>query len=197
MKCWRSGIVLNLQGKKALLFDCDGTLADTMPAHNKAYEMAFHLNDVPFNLKEHEKWAPLGGDILMKETVIKKGFKNKVDSIIKDKQKLLPICLEKFMVPNSELIKLIKNTDITVGVVSNGRRQSIRQILESLGILYHVSLIVTKEDYDFAKPSPQPYLIAMKKLSVRPDEVMVFEDNSFGYEAALRADIKDIVMVAI
>lgn len=188
---------LNLNNKKALLFDCDGTLADTMEAHNKAYELAFALNNVPFDMEEHKKWAPYGGNVLIAETVVKKGYGHIAHEIVRDKQLLLPICLKKFMRPNNELIKLIKEKHrlLDIIIVSNGRRNSISEILHQLGIFYYVTGLITKEDYDFAKPNPQPYIIAMKNYGLKPNEVIVFEDNQIGIESAKAAGIKDIVEV--
>lgn len=189
---------IDLSKKKALLFDVDGTLGDTMPAHNKSYELAFALNNVPFNLEEHKKWAPFGGEVLISKTVVEKGYGDYAHKIVSDKQKLLPICLDKFMKPNEELINLIKyhnQEKLYLVAVSNGRRKSINEILLKLGIFFHMTTIITKEDYGFAKPNPQPYLVAMEKLGLQPEEVIVFEDNEIGKESAATAGIKDIVVV--
>lgn len=188
---------LNLNNKKALLFDVDGTLADTMGAHNMAYKLAFALNNVPFDMEEHKKWAPYGGNVLITETVVKKGYGHIAHEIVRDKQMLLPICLKKFMRPNNKLIKLIKEKCglLDIIIVSNGRRNSITEILEQLGIFYYVTGLITKEDYDFAKPNPQPYMVAMQKYDLEPNEVIVFEDNQIGIESAKAAGIKDIIEV--
>jgi HAD superfamily hydrolase (TIGR01509 family) len=188
---------LDLSNKKALLFDCDGTLADTMDAHNKAYELAFALNNVPFDIEEHKKWAPYGGNVLITETVVKKGYSHVAHEIVRDKQQLLPFCLKKYMRPNKELIEFIRDhsDDLDIIVVSNGRRNSITEILHQLGIFYHLIGLIAKEDYDFAKPNPQPYIIAMQEYNLKPEDVIVFEDNEIGVEAAKAAGIKDIVEV--
>lgn len=188
---------INLNNKKALLFDVDGTLADTMDAHNMAYKLAFTLNNVPFDMEEHKKWAPYGGNVLITETVVKKGYGHIAHEIVQDKQMLLPICLKKFMRPNNKLIKLIKEKCglLDIIIVSNGRRNSIIEILKQLGIFFYITGLITKEDYDFAKPHPQPYMVAMQKYGLGPDEVVVFEDNQIGIESAKAAGIKDIIEV--
>lgn len=190
---------LDLTNKQAIFVDVDDTLALTMGAHNKAYELAFNLNDVPFSIEDHKKYAPMGGDILIQKTILSKGFSHDVAlEIVNDKQKLLPACLDKFMEPNKELIKLIWDLgekSIPTVAVSNGRRKSVTQILERLGILYGVAGIVCKEDYENAKPNPDPYLKALEMLDLKPDEVIVFEDNEIGCRAAADAGIDCIVKV--
>lgn len=194
---------IDLKGKKAIFIDCDGTLGDTMPAHNMAYKLAFLLNDVPFDKVEHEKWAPYGGTVLMKETVVKKGYEEKVDDIIRDKQRLLDICLDKLMRHNEELIDFIINRprETHAYVVTNGRRNSITKVLNNLGLTYHVDGLIPIELVREAKPSPEPYNYALVVTSlnlqenVAPDEVIVFEDNEIGVNSAKAAGIKDIVKV--
>jgi HAD superfamily hydrolase (TIGR01509 family) len=187
----------NINKKKALLFDVDGTLAQTMESHNKAYELAFSLNEVPFNMEEHKKWAPYGGKILMEETVVKKGYAEKVDDIIRDKQRLLQFTLEKYMEPNETLVQLIKDKHEThlIGVVSNGRKRSIQQILDALGLTFYVHHLTTSDILGQAKPSPEAYNYTMLMLQVKPEEVIVFEDNQIGFQAAEAAGIEAIVEV--
>lgn len=188
-----------LEKKKALLFDCDNTLALTMNAHKKAYELAFNLHGVPFDEREFDTYAPLGGNKLMKTLVIDEGYAHLVKDIIKDKQRFLTPCLEKLMVPNEELIELIKKEgrNILIGVVSNGRKNSIEQVLIALGIRFYVHVLVTKEHVYHSKPYADPYYLAMEMLGVKPEECIVFEDNEIGVASAKAAGIKDIVEVTI
>lgn len=189
---------VNLKNKKALLFDVDGTMADTMDAHNKAYELAFTLNNVPFSLPSHKFFAPLGGKILMQKTVIEQRYSKEVaDQIVKDKQQLLSFCLNRFMRPNTELINFIKvqANHYHIAFVSNGRRTSVEQVLKKLGLLYYADCITTSDILGSPKPSPEAYNYTMLTLGVKPHEVIVFEDNEVGTTAAQRAKIKDIVKV--
>lgn len=187
---------LNLENKKALLFDVDGTIADTMVSHNKAYELAFHLNNVPFDMELHKEYAPLGGKILMQKTVVEKGYGALEHQIIKDKQQLLGFCLNRFMRPNYDLIEFIKKNDNKmIAFVSNGRRTSIQQVLEKLGLLYYADYITTSDILGQPKPSPEAYNYTMLMLGVSPDEVIAFEDNEIGETAARLAKIKDVVKV--
>lgn len=189
---------IDLTNKKALFIDCDGTIADTMPSHHKAYELAFLLNDVPFNSEEHEKWAPYGGTVLIQETILNKGYGQDIaDSIVKDKQKLLPICLKKFMKANEQLVELIKNKhgELKIYIVSNGRRNSITEVMNILGITYYVDGLVTKELVSKAKPNPEPYIYTLQLSGLKPNEVIVFEDNQIGIDAAHSAGISSVIKV--
>lgn len=197
---------ISLEGKKALFFDCDGTLADTMEAHNKAYELAFILNNIPFDKELHEKIAPLGGQKLMKATLANKGYEHKIKTVVADKQKLLDVCLDKYIKPNTALvnfIKEVKNNDpeIKVYVVTNGRKLSISKILKRLGIFYYIDGLISADVLGTLKPSPEPYNYAMvvasidSGIKIKPEDTIVFEDNELGITSALGAGIKDIIKV--
>ena len=189
----------SIEGKKAFMFDLDGTLADTMTAHDKAYELAFSLNGIFFDIEEHEKYAPLGGKVLMEETVVKKGHPDKVKDIIRDKQELLPVCLRKFMTPNEGLVKLVrdlyKHHNVKLAVVSNGRKNSVHEVLRQLQIIHCFDYITHSEILGQAKPSPEAYNYTMLMLGVKPEECIVFEDNQVGFDSALAAGIEDVVEV--
>lgn len=188
-----------LKNKKALLFDCDDTLALTMNAHKKAYELAFNLHGVPFDEREFDIYAPMGGNKLMRELVIDAGYPHLVQQIIIDKQRFLTPCLEKLMVPNEELINLIRKQhgNLFIAVVSNGRKKSIEQVLNVLDIRYHVQVLITKEHVFNSKPYAEPYVRAIEILGVKPEDCIAFEDNDIGIASAKSAGIKDIVKVTI
>jgi HAD superfamily hydrolase (TIGR01509 family) len=101
------------------------------------------------------------------------------------------------MRPNTELINFIKQNveKYYIAFVSNGRRTSIQQVLEKLGLLYYADYITTSDILGAAKPSPEAYNYTMLMLGVNPDEVITFEDNEIGITAATRAKIKDIIKV--
>lgn len=101
------------------------------------------------------------------------------------------------MKPNKELIEFIKNnkSHIIVYVVSNGRRNSITNVLDTLGITYHIDGLITQETVKKAKPNPDPYLHALDVAGLKPEDVVVFEDNEIGVESAKAAGITDIVKV--
>jgi HAD superfamily hydrolase (TIGR01509 family) len=184
---------------KALIFDCDGTLADTMAAHCAAYAHTFNHHNVPFTEEEFHQFAPQGGKTLMKSMVLDKGFEQEIaDSIVKMKSECVADFLDTHMKPNEHLIKLIKimHKQVKIAVVSNGRKKSITTILEKLGIVEYFDLIITSEDYSKPKPNPEPYLIASQKLGVDPSQCYVYEDNEIGYTAAKNAGM-DVKMVTI
>lgn len=189
----------NLEGKKGLFFDCDGTLAYTQKAHKEAYRTAFIKFGLEFRDELFDFAAPFGGDYLMNNIFANEKDKIYKNEIIRYKKIFLGACLDEYMVVNHELINLIKEQygKRKIVIVSNGRYGSIEQIIRKLSIREYMSYLITKEDVVNAKPHPEPYLLALDIFGFDGDDVIVFEDNRIGIESAQKALIKDIVEVKI
>jgi HAD superfamily hydrolase (TIGR01509 family) len=174
---------------EALIFDCDGTLADTMICHCKAYEETFKQYKIPFSESEFYKHAQLGGKHLLQKMITEKNIQVNIESIANTKSQIIDIFLKKYMIPNNELIQLIKENHIKkkIAVVSNGRRKSISKIIENLQIDNFIDVLLTAEDFNNLKPDPEPYLKVLQKMNIKPEKVVVFEDNEVGFQSASKA----------
>jgi len=93
------------------------------------------------------------------------------------------------------LLNRLKIIGIKIGVVTNSISETTRYMLSYSGILELFDVIVTNEDVDNPKPSPDGYLIAMQKLEVYPNDTLVIEDGEYGILAAKRAQVRKIVEV--
>lgn len=187
-----------LKTKKCLIFDCDGTLADSMRAHSEAYKQAFNHYNIPFSEEEFNLHAHAGGKNLMQKMITDKGINIDTNLIINMKSEIVSDFFDKYLVPNDILINLIKEKykDFKIAVVSNGRKKSITTIIKKIGIYDLVDVLLTAEDVVEAKPNPAPYLKALELLNINSSEAVVFEDNIVGYQAAKAANI-DVVIVEI
>lgn len=176
-----------------LIFDCDGTLADTMEAHCMAYKEAFNYYNIPFTKGEFYKYAPRGGIILLNSLITNKNYDKKYIELIKTmKSEIVGDFLDEYMIPNTELVNLIKNHHLNfeMVVVSNGRRTSICTILNKLKIIQYFRKIFTAEDYIASKPYPEPYVLAYRSINAKPSKCLVFEDNENGRISAENAGLK-------
>ena len=179
----------------AYIFDCDGTLADTMPLHYKAWCAA---------LKEHECDFPeaffyeLGGvpterivEILNERhghtMPVKETAAHKDSLFIQMIPQTLPI------EPVVELVCQFHGVK-PLAVASGGKREIVTKILEALGILGKFQVIVTVEDYRRGKPAPDPFLEAARQLGVAPEKCLVFEDTTAGIASARAANMQWVLI---
>lgn len=178
-----------------IIFDCDGTLADTMPAHYHAWCTA--LGDSAEFFSPHVFYqlggVPTGRIIeILNE---RHGLSLDVPTFVERKESL-------FLEMNHaiEAIEPVVNVarkfhpTKTLAVASGGHRHVVRATLEAIGITHLFKTIVTAEDYSNGKPSPDPFLEAARRIGIAPHRCIVFEDTSTGEAAALAAGMRCIMV---
>jgi HAD superfamily hydrolase (TIGR01509 family) len=179
----------------AYIFDCDGTLADTMPLHYRAWCGA---------LREHECEFPealfyeLGGVPTEKIVEIlneRHGHTMPPAETARRKEDLFLAMLSEIG-PIEPVVAVVNEVSgrLPMAVASGGHRRVVTRILDALGLLGKFDAVICSEDYTRGKPSPDPFLIAAKRLGVDPAKCLVFEDTPTGEEAARAAGMKWVLV---
>ena len=182
MNLWRN------QNFDALLFDCDGTLADTMPAHYRAWLTVCEAHGMTF---DEDRFYALGGrptrDIvatLAAEFGVTLNLEEAV--IIKEQSFLLQLDSIQPIDPVVDVVNRSRGK-IPMAVATGGTREVCTRILEHIGIADAFSALVASEDVVRHKPDPDVFLEAAKRVGARPKHCVVWEDSDLGIEAARRA----------
>ena len=177
-----------LQQFDAVLFDCDGTLADTMPAHYRAWRMVTDPHGMAF---DEDRFYSMGGrptrDIVA-TLAAEAGVAVDVEQEAHRKEQGFLDQLHA-VEPIDPVIAVVRRSRgrVPLAVVTGGYRDVCRQILERVGIADCFDTIVASEDTDRHKPEPEPFLEAARRLGARPERCVVWEDSDLGIEGARRA----------
>lgn len=181
----------HLQDYGAVLFDCDGTLADTMPAHYRAWLSFTEPHGIPF---DEDRFYAMGGrptgsivatlaheagisvDVAAAATGKEQNFLAQIDGILGIR-------------PVVDIVRRCQGV-LPMAVVTGGYRDVCRRILDRLGITNAFDVIVASEDTVHHKPDPEPFLEAARRLGARPERCIVWEDSGLGIEAARRAGMQ-------
>ncbi len=177
-------------GVKGLIFDLDGTLADTMPWHYQAWQKAclhFGINMDTAFLQAHTG-AP--GWKIAEEIIEQNGMTGKVSP-----EEIMEVKLEEFytiqhnVTPIEPVIALVQKYYgiIPMSVGTGGHREAVEKTLEIVGIREYFDIIVTANDVTRHKPDPETFLRCAELMDVAPADCEVFEDGDLGIEAARRA----------
>lgn len=177
-----------LQDYTAILFDCDGTLADTMPAHYRAW---LHVTKHHGILFDEDRFYALGGrptrDIL---ATLANEASIEIDldhaSEMKETAFLEQVKYVKAIDPVIAALRRAHG-HLPVAVVTGGYRDVCEKILLQIGIREFFDCIVASEDTSRHKPHPDPFLEAARRLGVAPEGCLVWEDSDLGIEAARQA----------
>jgi HAD superfamily hydrolase (TIGR01509 family) len=185
---------------QGLIFDCDGTLVDSMPLHMKAWEYAITqaggIWDYDFIFS---KKGMQGQDIL---AAYNKTFGTNLDAETTagiKQQYFFSHCKE--MKPIEPVVDVVRRyaTRLPMAVASGGSKENVVRSLELIGIKQYFDVIITADDDDvLPKPSPEIFLEAARRMNIPPEYCQVFEDGDIGLEAARKAgmaatDIRELL----
>lgn len=172
----------------ALIFDCDGTLADTMPLHWRAWEQTARKYELHFT---EARFYELGGvparhilAMLFTEQS-RHGLDAHAIALEKEERYLLLLPEVKPIEPVVELARVCRGR-LPLGIATGGSRPGIPLVLRALGILDWFGAVVTSQDVKNPKPSPDPFLEAARQLGVDPRRCRAYEDTDIGL-ASIRA----------
>jgi beta-phosphoglucomutase family hydrolase len=180
---------------KGLIFDCDGTLADTMPLHWRAWQAIAARHN--FTITE-ERFYSLGGvpsrDILRMLSQ-EQGMPLDHLSIAREKEaEYLPLIAQ--VEPVNVVVGIAREWHgrIPLAVASGGSRRSIGQVLDHLNLRHLFTAVVTNEGVVHQKPAPDIFLEAARRIGVPAQFCHAYEDTDLGMEA-IRAAGMDAVDV--
>lgn len=178
---------------RGLIFDCDGTLADTMPAHFQAWSITLQRHGLEFS---ERRFYELGGMPSHRiAALLAQEQKIPVDpeQIAHEKEEAFLEHVESVR-PIEAVVAIAREHwgKVPLAVASGGFRPVIRRVLAHLEILDLFQTVVTAEDTVHHKPAPDVFLEAARRLGVPPMSCVVYEDTEIGLEAARRAGMRGI-----
>jgi beta-phosphoglucomutase family hydrolase len=177
----------------AYLFDCDGTIADSMPLHYIAWKKALAEWNCTF---DEQLFYTLGGTPVAEIVSLlnkKQGLSMPVESVSSRKENLYMELLPQL----KAVPEVVEHLDAQQGripfaVVSGSTRESVTASLDSLKLLDRFDTMVCAGDYKKSKPDPECFLLAASKLGVAPESCLVFEDTDMGIQAATAAGMASV-----
>jgi beta-phosphoglucomutase family hydrolase len=180
---------------EAYIFDCDGTLADTMPLHYQAWLAA--LKDYSCEFPE-AFFYELGGvptDKIVEILNERHGCSMPVQETATYKDELFAQMIPQTL-PIEPVVELVHQFYGVkpLAVASGGTRVIVTRTLEALGILRKFKTVVTVEDYRHGKPAPDPFIEAARQIGVAPQNCLVFEDTTAGINAAKAANMQWVLV---
>ena len=177
----------------AYLFDCDGTIVDSMPLHYVAWKRIFDEHGCEFSEERHYAWGGMPTEEIIAALNAEQGLSLSPAEVARQKEEYYyEIIHELKAVP--EVLEHIhaSHGQVPFAVVSGGTRDSVTRSLGALGLLDRFETLVCAGDYANSKPHPEPYLMAAERLGVEPKDCLVFEDTEMGIQSATAAGMASV-----
>jgi beta-phosphoglucomutase family hydrolase len=180
---------------RAYLFDCDGTIADSMPLHYNAWKKALAEYGCAYEEDLFYAWGGKPVRKIIADLNEIHGLNMPIDALAERKESYYHAQLPELKgIP--EVLEHIEaqHGRIPFAVVSGSRRASVVGSLTALGLLEKFDVLVCAEDYKHGKPAPDGFLLAAHKLGLAPEDCLVFEDTELGIQAATAAGMQSVLV---
>ena len=174
---------------KAVLFDMDGVLFNSMPYHSEAWHKVMKSHGLTLSREEaymHEgRTGAATINIVFQRELGREATQEEIESIYQEKSVLFNSYAEAERMPGAwELLQKVKGEGLTPMVVTGSGQLSLLERLEhNFPGMFHKELMVTAFDVKYGKPNPEPYLMALEKGGLKPNEAIVIENAPLGVEA--------------
>jgi len=176
----------------ALLYDCDGTLADSMPGHKKAYVQVAAKAGVVLDDRIIDEFAGLPVPKVVEEINKRYGSDFHPVQFAEERERIFLNDIISFVQPVDFVVAHMKanHGKKRIAVVSGSERSTVEKTLQVIGIADIPELLVCAGETPHGKPYPDPFLAAAAQLGVAPERCLVFEDSESGVKAAIAAGMK-------
>jgi len=180
---------------RAYIFDCDGTVVDSMPLHYRAWKAALAEWNCDFPEDLFYSWGgkPVRNIIADLNQIY--SLTMPIDPLAIRKEALYLAQLPSLKaVP--EVVEHItaQHGRIPLAVASGSRKDSVVGSLTTVGLLDKFETIVSAGDYIHPKPAPDCFLLAAERLGIAPKDCLVFEDTQLGIQAATAAGMASVMV---
>ena len=196
-----------MEGKKGIIFDMDGVLVDAMPFHCKAIQTAAK-QEVNIDIEERDVFLLEGmpGEDMVKELLKHKRYAGNIEELsVDDPHKLYSIAHRiherkkkifqqiNASTPINGAKELISSIRCKKALVSGAAKQEVDSIINKYFGKDAFDIVVSGEDLEEGKPSPDPFRTALMKMALTESEAIVVENAPLGVKAANNAGIRCIV----
>jgi beta-phosphoglucomutase-like phosphatase (HAD superfamily) len=177
----------------AYLFDCDGTIADSMPLHYLAWKKALGEWNCDFDETTFYEWGGMPVAEIISTLNQTYSLSMPLETVSQRKEGLYFEPLPQLK-PVPEVLEHIEASHgrIPFAVVSGSTKESVVASLVTLNLLDRFDTFVCAGDYKKSKPDPEAFLVAAERLRVEPEDCLVFEDTDMGIQAARAAGMASV-----
>jgi beta-phosphoglucomutase family hydrolase len=177
----------------AIIFDCDGTLVDSMPAHYIAWVQTLAEHGLTF---DEDRFYALGGwptRNVAQLVIDENGLDVAAEELAEAKESRFEANLNSLqrIEPVVEVVEQYYGK-LPLAVATGAVERICREMLTHAGLLDRFGVIVSADDVRNHKPAPDTYLQAARRLGIPPEQCLVYEDTEPGVQSALAAGMQVI-----
>jgi len=178
---------------EGLIFDCDGTVVDTMPIHYAAWCSTTAKHGLEFS---EDRFYALGGVSpfeVLRMLSEEQGVTIDPKAVTFQKEaKYMELITDAGEIPEVMQIVRENHGKLPMAIASGGTHETVEGILQHCGIRHYFDAIVTSQDVTNSKPAPDTFLEAARRIKVAPEKCRAYEDADMGIKAIIAAGMEPV-----
>jgi HAD superfamily hydrolase (TIGR01509 family) len=181
--------------EKALLFDIDGTLADTDSLHLEAFNLILGPRGHVFDHESFTRELQGFSSVSISERYLANELPDRQAAIMEEKEAAFRHLVAGRIKPTPGLMTLLRladQADIPMVAVTNAPRLNAEMLLAGLGIMHRFKAVIIGEELPHGKPHPMPYVEGLRAANAAPNMSIAFEDSRSGVKSASSAGIATV-----
>jgi beta-phosphoglucomutase-like phosphatase (HAD superfamily) len=179
------------------IFDCDGTLADSMPLYHRSWQRALAAHGATFEFTWEIFMSRAGMSTALTIDGLNETFGTSLEAeLVEAMHHAEYLTLMDTVRPIDAIVAVARAHygRLPMSVASGGTRPLVERTLELIGVSELFPVVVVAADVPRGKPEPDIFLLAAKKMGVSPERCLVFEDGAPGILAAERAGMRAVLV---
>ena len=179
------------------IFDCDGTLADSMPLYHRAWQRALADHGATFEFTWELFMSRAGMSTALTVEGLNATFGTTLEAeAVEAVHRREYLALIETVRPIEAIVAIARAYygKLPMSVASGGTRHLVERTLELIGVRELFPVVVVAADVPRGKPEPDIFLLAAKRMGVAPERCLVFEDGAPGILAADRAGMQAVLV---
>ena len=178
---------------EGLIFDCDGTVVDTMPIHYAAWCSTTAKHGLEF---PEDRFYARGGVSpfeVLRMLSEEQGVEIDAEAVTFQKEaKYMELIADAEEIPEVMQIVREQHGKLPMAIASGGTHETVEGILQHCGIRHYFDAIVTSQDVENPKPAPDTFLEAARRIKVAPEKCRAYEDADIGIKAIIAAGMEPV-----
>lgn len=178
---------------EAILWDMDGTLSDTEPLHQLAYQQWMARFNVDFSEQDYRQFLGATDRVICETLIDTHKLPVSAEQMMLEKEELVLDLLRRQATPRpgvTAVLAAAQRYKLKMAVASSSALATIELVLDTLQIRHLFDRLASGEEVERSKPAPDVFLLAAKRLGVAPESCLVIEDSINGIMAAKAAGMK-------
>ena len=183
---------------KTILWDNDGVLVDTEGLYFRATQIVLQTVDISLTPEQFKEISLRQGESTFRLAAEARIGADEIARLRAERDRIYAESLAAMscVIDGAEEVLRSLHGRVRMGVVTSTRRKHFEIAHAKSGLTKYLDFIISHEDYLHTKPHPEPYLTAMARYGLRPEECVVVEDSERGLTAATAAGLPCLIVLS-